>query len=142
MLKRFTSEWRSFAAAACCCNTGHSPNKNYKNRRILHYFELISNVEIVSLAPQLQNCCRLVRTSTLFNENGTNKTILSQTNVGIVYNTLTLHNWCCRLVRTSTFLDVFIFCPVLQPRIGGKKCLSEISSRANSLKRLNCFGEI
>ena len=79
----------------------------------------------MSLAPKLQNCCRLVRAGTLFDENGTNKTILSQTNVGIVYNTLTLHNCCSGLVRTRTFLDVFIFCPVLQTRIGGKKCLSK-----------------
>ena len=31
---------------------------------------------------------------------------------------------------------------MLETRIGGKRVLSEKSSRANSLKRLNCFGKI
>ena len=99
-----------------------------KNYRTLNYVELISILKLFELLAKLHNCCcRLLRTGVYLD-------VLSKT-VEIVCITPKLHNCCYRMVRTGIFLDVFFICPVLKTRIGGKRFLTETSSRGKSLKK-------
>ena len=93
------------------------------------------NWNCVDCPKKLCNCCyRLVRINIHF--------LKQQLNLKVVSNTPKLSN-CYRLFRTGIFIDVFyLICPVLQTRIGGKRFLSETSTRAKSLKKLDHFGKI
>ena len=97
----------------------------------LNYVELISLMATIELSTLLQNdcCCRLFR-------KGTFPEILIKTFEIDVRITPKLHNRCFGLIHL-TFWVYFILC--YKRKIGGKRFLSETSSRGKEFEKLKCF---